>query len=254
MPRQFAASSPPAPSVHGADGGAVAHGGCAGRGALTEVGSAAMALPSLMHQELPALPLSRIRAAELWDVAVGEPHRVPDFWQWQDMLAPKLLPPPSSPIDLLPTLEVNKLETRRVAGKELVRWRVDGNRLESHTERILSPEFQLRVGPEALSFRLVALAKETGGKNGAGFRKAKGQGSLELKCVSQVPAHAPDITVRTTIANHTAPTVRHSFVEKTCCPLPHGNLTDWDFKPDGDYIGCEVALEVDFSSNASRIQ
>ena len=195
-----------------------------------------MALPP-MDRRLGALPLSLM--PELWEVALDEP-----WWP-----AARLLPPPNSPRDLAP-LEANKLECRDVAGKELVRWRVDGNRLESHTERLLSPEFQLRLGQELLSFRIVALAKQTGGKNGAGFRKAKGQGTLELKCLSPVPPHAPDLIVRTTIGKHTAPSIRHSFVEKTCCPLRNGKQTEWDFKPHGDYMGCEVTLEVDFSPNA----
>lgn len=146
------------------------------------------------------------------------------------------------------------LETHQMgANKELVRWCVDGTRFESHQERILSPEFQLHFPGQAepFSFRLVILATQTGGKHGAGFRKAKGRGSIELKCQSTVPANVANavfsISMGHGIGRQTNPTpIVHNFVDKTCCPLRNGEEADWDFKQSVDGKGCEISVEVNF--------
>eukprot|EP00913_Durusdinium_trenchii_P014672 g13765.t1 len=151
--------------------------------------------------------------------------------------------------------------------QELVRWCVDGTRFESHQERILSPEFQLHFPGQAepFSFRLVILATQTGGKHGAGFRKAKGRGSIdarqgvrdmlmedqELKCQSTVPANVANavfsISMGHGIGRQTNPTpIVHNFVDKTCCPLRNGEEADWDFKQSVDGKGCEISVEVNF--------
>lgn len=66
-------------------------------------------------------------------------------------------------------------------GSTKIRWCVDGQKLESHAEKLISPEFKLGVpGQESQPFRIMILANQTGGKHGAGFKKAKGAGSVHL--------------------------------------------------------------------------
>lgn len=154
------------------------------------------------------------------------------------------------------TLRPGTLETSTVGSKEVVRWSVDGARFDSHQERILSPEFSLQFPgqPEPFSFRMVILATQTGGKHGAGFRKAKGRGSLELKCQSTVPSNVPNVAFSMSMGlpgHHgyqvASKTIWHNFVDKTCCPLRNGEELDWDFKQSVAGKGCEITVEVNFS-------
>lgn len=153
------------------------------------------------------------------------------------------------------TMKPGTLETSTVGSKEVVKWCVDGSRFDSHQERILSPEFQIHFPgqSEAFSFRMVILATQTGGKHGAGFRKAKGRGSIEFKCQSTVPANVASVTFRTSMGvmgHHghqvAAKPIWHNFVDKTCCPLRNGEEIDWDFKQSVAGKGCEISVEVDF--------
>ena len=80
------------------------------------------------------------------------------------------------------------------------------------------------------------LATQTGGKHGAGFKKAKGRGNIEVKCFGSVegPADcltAMQVTVGTGSRKQKArEIVKHSFAEKSCCLLPKGRDSVWDLK------------------------
>lgn len=172
-------------------------------------------------------------------------------------VSPTAASPIGSPKESLSfsTMKPGTLETSTVGSKEVVKWCVDGSRFDSHQERILSPEFQIHFPgqSEAFSFRMVILATQTGGKHGAGFRKAKGRGSIEFKCQSTVPANVASVTFRISmgVMGHyghqvAAKPIWHNFVDKTCCPLRNGEEIDWDFKQSVTGKGCEISVEVDF--------
>ena len=133
-------------------------------------------------------------------------------------------PKPTSPsVSPRPgTLEATHLDENR----QLVKWYVDAAKFESNSERLLSPEFQLHFPGQAepFTFRMVILATQTGGKHGAGFKKAKGRGSIELKCSSSVPSGVDSVTAFVTIGEGArkqfcAKPIEHHFGDKTCCQL-----------------------------------
>ena len=78
------------------------------------------------------------------------------------------------------------------------------------------------------------LANETGGKHGAGFKKAKGRGNIELKCFGSVEGeHSTSMLVTVGSGGRKQKArepVRHSFAEKSCCLLPKGRDPAWDLK------------------------
>jgi len=197
----------------------------------------------------------------------------PDPWEWDAMLqddklcvpqpcmAPASLMPSvgaplgpqseyprllGSPETRRPSMRPGMLETSESEGQTLVKWCVDASKFSSNSGRLVSPDFQLHFPQqEPLTFRLMVI----GGKN-AGFKKAKGRGSLELKCFSAVPPGLQSITACVAIgageSQRISPKpIKHNFVEKTCCQLRNGEEASWDFKKlTGDATICEIAVEI----------
>jgi len=115
-----------------------------------------------------------------------------------------------------------------------IRWSVDGSKLQSNAENVLSPDFELTlpgVGPQR--FRLMISATRTGGKHGGGFKKARGRGGIFAKCLSSIEG-APKMTLRATLvrgrANPRTETIEHCFSEKSCCEFQKSDEHEWDFK------------------------
>eukprot|EP00439_Symbiodinium_sp_Y106_P079516 s2120_g18.t1 len=124
--------------------------------------------------------------------------------------------------------------TASANGGQRIRWCVDGHKLESHAEKLISPEFELKVGRETQPFRLMVLATETGGRHGSGFKKAKGRCFLEMKCLGSLEG-APTTSMLVTAGTGSRKqkgreVVKHSFAEKNCCSLPKGQDSVWDLK------------------------
>ncbi|CAE7843349.1 unnamed protein product, partial [Symbiodinium microadriaticum] len=202
----------------------------------------------------------------------------PDPWEWDAMLqddklcvpqpcmAPASLMPSGAPLgpqseyprplgspERKPSMRPGMLETSFSEGQTLVKWCVDASKFSSNSGRLVSPDFQLHFPQqEPLTFRLMVI----GGKN-AGFKKAKGRGSLELKCFSAVPPGLQSITACVAIgageSQRISPKpIKHNFVEKTCCQLRNGEEASWDFKKlTGDATICEIAVEIHLSDKTS---
>lgn len=113
-------------------------------------------------------------------------------------------------------------------GLELIQWCVDGSKLSSNTEKVLSPEFTLKMGLEPQQFRLMIQARYTGGKNGAGFKKAEGRGRISVRCLSSPPPDAPKVTLRVTVGARSEVAFSHDFSDKSCCDFQTGDESDWD--------------------------
>eukprot|EP00438_Fugacium_kawagutii_P035395 Skav201854 [mRNA] locus=scaffold484:337708:339166:- [translate_table: standard] len=136
------------------------------------------------------------------------------------------------------------------SGKEIIRWNVDGRKLESQDKQILSPEFDLQLpGVESSTpFRLMILAKETRGKGCRGFLKAKGRSRFFIKCgrSSVAAAVAFRITVAPGTAAEESKVLRpHQFADRSCCPLQE-DKEDWRLLSvvDNDSKHFEVMVEV----------
>eukprot|EP00435_Cladocopium_sp_Y103_P042868 s429_g11.t5 len=134
-------------------------------------------------------------------------------------------------------------------GKELIRWRVDGRKLETQEKQILSPEFELKLpglGTSA-AFRLMILAKETRGKGGRGFLKAKGAGRLFIKCAdSSLPEGVAPMAFRVMVGpGRERDLPLHQFSQHSCCPLQE-NKASWDLLSmlDATSKRLEVSVQV----------
>lgn len=141
------------------------------------------------------------------------------FW---DVLSTPTTPGPSPRADGLPHMPLLRAKTNSV------HWTVDGRKLESHEKQILSPEFQLDLpGVGLVPFRLMILAKETRGKGGKGFSKAKGRARLFIKCGNSVLPEAFAVAFRVRVGSKSKVLRGHEFMEHSCCPLQEGHET-WD--------------------------
>ena len=136
-------------------------------------------------------------------------------------------------------------QTSMASGSLRIRWCVDGQKLDSHAEKLISPEFRLGANfgggekdgenGESQPFRIMLLATQTGGKHGAGFKKAKGRGNIEIKCLGSY--EGPSISLLVTVGSGSRKQkarelVKHNFGEKSCCPLAKGGRDPfvWDLK------------------------
>jgi len=155
--------------------------------------------------------------------------------------------------DSFKALGPGALECVSENGLERICWNVDGAKLQSNAEKVLSPEFQLvmpGVGPQ--QFRLIIQATETGGKHGAGFKKARGQGCIFAKCLSSVAEGAPRATLRVTVgrgARARTEVVEHQFSDKSCCDFQK-TREEWDLKSAIHKASkCfEILMEVEYAS------
>merc|ERR550525_80121 len=78
-----------------------------------------------------------------------------------------------------------------------ITWVVDAKRLQSKDRMLVSPAFELPLG-RPVPFRLMVQPKSTSGaKGGESFEKARGLGSIQLKCEEALTEHAAGSTVVT---------------------------------------------------------
>jgi len=121
-------------------------------------------------------------------------------------------------------------------GASYVHWVVDGKKLFSTDVRIVSTQFELDLPGHGLQPFKVTLHPKLviNNKRGGGFKKAKGKGSVMLKCESHVLESAPllEFSIRVGRGSMLQPPrgpVRNNFAEKSLCGLPDGQ-EEWDFR------------------------
>jgi len=145
---------------------------------------------------------------------------------------------------------------------ERVRWTVDARKLKSTDREAVSPSFDLSFSGVNVQFKMVIRPKVmSDSRGGASFKKAKGRGSVELRCLSEVePAVNPIVTFRLAIGSGADPEkrepprgpVRHDFTQRAICGLPEGQA-EWDFSKavDEDTLTFVVCLEILAGSTAN---
>lgn len=118
-----------------------------------------------------------------------------------------------------------------------IRWTVDARKLKSTDREAVSPMFELSFS-KIVNFKILIRPKVISSvRGGASFKKAKGKGSVELRCLDEVTAAMnPVVTFRISVGSGTDPArqepprgpVRHDFTKKAICGLPAGE-EEWDF-------------------------
>lgn len=157
-------------------------------------------------------------------------------------------------------LPLNALTCEMSAGGSThVHWSVDARKLFSTVVRVVSPQFMLDLpghGPQP--FKVSLLAKDiVNNKRGGGFKRAKGKGSILLKCEAQFARSVPDVTFsirvgRGGLMQPPRGPVTNNFSEKSCVGLAEGN-DEWDFRSIADEFGSLiVSLHIaPFSTSCS---
>lgn len=118
---------------------------------------------------------------------------------------------------------------RTASGMECVVWNMDGRKLKTKDQQILSPEFNLEFpghGPHP--FRLMIHAKmKTRHKGGQTFLKSKGVGHVCIKSKGSMPEGISKVAFKISIGQESRGPFWNQFAEQNCCEL-QGLDEDWD--------------------------
>jgi len=175
-------------------------------------------------------------------VAGGEPRWLP---------APPVMPasmlaePPSPevPAEIAvagPNLPENELQPGQLVCQALadgswdVHWSVDSRQLYNTTVRLVSSSFMLDIpNVGSIPFKAFLHPKVViNNKRGGGFKKAKGKGSVVLKCEAEDASSCPKMHVAFRVGRVMLPpriVEAHDFAEQSCCCLPD-TQQEWDFR------------------------
>ncbi|CAE7795136.1 PUS7 [Symbiodinium sp. CCMP2456] len=130
-----------------------------------------------------------------------------------------------------------------------IHWTVDARVLKSSDREKVSPPFEVSMDGQEIQFKLClrpSLTSESRG--GASFRKAKGKGSVDMRCLSEI-SRSCVMTFRVAIgkgseSHKVSRTMKHDFSQKPICQLEGDD--EWDFKTvtDEESQTFVVVLEV----------
>ncbi|CAE7775002.1 PUS7 [Symbiodinium pilosum] len=132
-----------------------------------------------------------------------------------------------------------------------IHWTVDARVLKTSDREKVSPPFEVSMDGIEIQFKLCLrplLTSESRG--GASFRKAKGKGTVDLRCLNEIEKkNSCAMTFRVAIgkgseSHKVSRTMKHDFSEKPICQLE--GEEEWDFKTvvDEDTQTFVVVLEV----------
>merc|ERR1712039_170934 len=135
---------------------------------------------------------------------------------------------------LFPSEDVNRAPVLQRDGNR-IRWTVDGRKLKSKDREAVSPSFEIRLGRKEVNFKMVIRPKQVHDLRGGGsFKKAKGKGYVELRCLEQVhPAEDPTVTYRITVdsgldVGESRGPVVHNFSDRAIGGSSEAE-EEWDF-------------------------
>lgn len=200
--------------------------------------------PSAAAPSTPAPELSRVETP-------GEPPAgLPSVPPGEARLAPEDIAIRSVPdVPRAPVLERHFSVTSQVYR---VRWTVDARKLKTSDREAVSPLFELSFS-QPVQFKMVIRPKCVHElRGGASFKKAKGKGTVEMRCLEKVGASAnPVVTFRIAVGSGSSSDepprgpVRHDFSERAICGLPEA-MKEWDFAKhvDPDDNTFVVCLEI----------
>lgn len=153
---------------------------------------------------------------------------------------PMLVRAKSSPAAAAATMTKTVLDAE--GGTLRVVWTVDARKLKVKDKVVVSPSFDLQELSLLGTFRMMMYPTQVSErKGGASFRKAKGKGSVHVKCESSLgEVHDKALALRISVhspqqeddnAQQDAPPrglVSHNFADSGICSLPK-DQAEWDF-------------------------
>jgi hypothetical protein len=157
------------------------------------------------------------------------------------------------------------LHTSVHSENQRIKWTVDARKLRGGDKQAVSQAFPISWGGLQVNFKLMIYPKMMHDqRGGSSFKKAKGKGTITLKCEAELPQGTPPLKFRFAIAqglnahksedpdqddlvglqDYRGP-VRHNFADGAMCGLPK-DLEEWDFNAvvDHDSQTFLVCLEV----------
>lgn len=149
------------------------------------------------------------------------------------------------------------IEDAKFAGAAVVAkhvwWKIDAKKLQGCDKVAISPSFELSFNGGPLRFKVMLCPKATAEGRG-GFRKAKGRGSVKLKCEEEPPADTKAIVSfqisvggggsdgKLEMASRGP--VTHDFAQMGVAGLKPGQ-DDWNFKKTVDEATSSFAVRLD---------
>lgn len=140
-------------------------------------------------------------------------------------------------------------------------WTVDARKLKSADTAGVSPPFDLLLG-RPVTFRLMIRPKTIStARGGASFKKAKGKGTVELRCLDEVSEGAnPVVHFRIGVGNGYSVAqpdtlrgpVQHDFAMKSICGLPAGQ-DEWDFSKAVDEVTQTFVVCLEIFAGAGNL-
>uniref|UniRef100_A0A7S4QUA4 Uncharacterized protein n=1 Tax=Alexandrium monilatum TaxID=311494 RepID=A0A7S4QUA4_9DINO len=128
-----------------------------------------------------------------------------------------------------------------------VSWTVDAKKLQSKDQVIVSPRFEVRIGKRPVPFKMMMCPKTVSDRRGGHcFKKAKGVGSIQLKCEAGGNLLPRRLTFRLSVGQEPprGPVV-HDFVQEGVAQLPE-EQRQWDLARAVD--GAQQTLTVELEA------
>jgi len=144
---------------------------------------------------------------------------------------------PSSQMPLHPQPQTLSCNYQTDLGVFEVQWFVDARKLRGNDKQAVSPPFELPLGLHGAAravFKLMIYAKSTTDrKGGACFKKARGRGTIQLKCQGDVLEASGDASFRIAIgsgvrAQPPRGPIAHNFASNAVRGLEEEE-EEWDF-------------------------
>jgi len=147
-------------------------------------------------------------------------------------------------------IKVEQLGTENGESRVLVDWPVDASKFGGDLRQIISPSFEISPG---VACKVMIHPSFVGDRKGqAGFKRAKGKGSIHLKCVANTSTHVPQVSFSVTIGTNGSWQPKRGPV---ACSFSDGAVSgllrneEWDFR---GAVGktakiCNVRLELAYS-------
>lgn len=138
-----------------------------------------------------------------------------------------------------------------------IRWTVDARKLKGTDREAVSPGFELSFR-RFVTFKMVIRPKQVHDlRGGASFKKAKGKGSVELRCLEKVEAAAaPIVTFRIAVGSGQSGgepprgPVTHDFSDRAICGLAETEK-EWDFSKHVDQETQTFVVVLEILSGAA---
>jgi hypothetical protein len=143
-----------------------------------------------------------------------------------------------------------------------IRWAVDSRKLRSTDREAVSPPFELSCAGQQQFKMIIKPRVVHDAKDGRSFKKAKGKGIVQLRCLTECDANIQRlVTFRISVGNPSDAKkrlpprgpVHHDFALRALCGLPEGQ-DEWDFNRTVDRSTRTFVICLEILSNGMDVR